>query len=431
MRIFLLTFALACAIGAAQPLVIRGAKVFDSEAGGFRDGWTVVIEGDRITGAGEGARSPRGAKVIDARGQFLIPGLIDAHVHLTHVLWQAGMTGDEVLPIYVKHGVTSVRSTGDNVVAQTLLKKWAEANPAQSPRIFVASPLIGDLPPIHPDVGWALTTPAQVPDFVALLKKWNVSTVKLYANIKPEVGRAVIAEAHKAGLFVTGHLASYPVEQAVDDGIDAVEHIESVADFLRADPRDRFSVDLDREPSQQLIRKIGERHLFVDPTLTVFFGALYQLDDQTVLDRPDNLAMPAPLREWWAQWNGMAYTRFRGYMSPPREVRLAQLAKYQRLTGMLHKAGARIAAGTDAPEPQVPPGSSLHWELELLAGSGMTPAEVLRAATYQNAQLLRQSDLGVIRAGARADLVLLTADPSADIKNTRRIKSVIVRGRLN
>ncbi|MYA79920.1 MAG: hypothetical protein F4X39_05265, partial [Acidobacteriia bacterium] len=142
---------------ASLSLAIRNTSVWDNVSGRFLPSQTVLIRDRRIVSVdpSEEAELPPETHVLDGQGKFLIPGLIDAHVHLTHVLYQAGMTADEILPYFLANGVTSVRSTGDNVVAQSLLRRWAEENPDLSPRLFLASWLIGNAPPIHKDIGWS------------------------------------------------------------------------------------------------------------------------------------------------------------------------------------------------------------------------------------------------------------------------------------
>ena len=150
----------------ASSVVIEGVAVFDPETGKMLDGQTIVVRGERIvavTSAGEELELPPDAARIDGRGRFALPGLIDAHVHLVHVLDLAGMSGDEVLPLYLAAGVTSVRSTGDEIVAATRVARFAAANPETSPRVFTCSPLLDADPPIHRGAGRAVTDAAQVP----------------------------------------------------------------------------------------------------------------------------------------------------------------------------------------------------------------------------------------------------------------------------
>ncbi len=415
---------------AGSALVISDITVFDSTRQRWNAAQTVVIQGDRIESVGRRDPStiPDGADVLEGHGKYLIPGLIDAHVHLTHILFQSRMTGDEILPLFLANGVTTVRSTGDNVPAQRLIQRYAIEHSTICPRTFLCSFLIDGAHVDHPDVGWSLTAPEEVPPFVAHMAGWGVTTLKIYVGCEPPVGRAVITEGHKHGLVVTGHLTAYHPAAAAEDGIDCLEHIYTVADFIRADPEDRHSVDLSSDAAKRLVDTIAQHDVFVDPTLMVFWGTLFFVDDPQVIEHPDNVSMPQRLREFWLDDNPR---RLQSFSSGPLAVRRATFQTYKRLVGMLHRAGVRILVGTDAPEPQVPPGSSLHHEMEFLVESGMTPAEVLSAATSSNAQILKESDnLGSIEPGKLADLVVLEANPLEDITNTRKIHRVIKGGKL-
>src|SRR5690349_20752584 len=113
---------------AASTVVIRGAAVWDSAQQAFLPNRTIQIEGDRIRAIVPGGATPRGARTIDARRKYIIPGLIDAHVHVVHVLYFAQMTGEEVMPLYLAYGVTSLRDTGDFVPAEKLISRYVETH---------------------------------------------------------------------------------------------------------------------------------------------------------------------------------------------------------------------------------------------------------------------------------------------------------------
>ena len=411
-----------------QDLVLHGVTVFDSLTGRLVPNQRILIRDDRIVDVDPRVPLGENTSLLDAQGMYAIPGLIDAHVHLTHILYQSHMTGDEILPYFLGTGVTAVRSTGDNVPAQTLIERYAERHPDISPRIFRCSFLIGDRPPIHQDIGWSITDPALVAAFVADMAAWEVTTLKIYANCEPGVGRRVIEEEHNHDLVVTGHLNTYHTADAVRDGIDCLEHIYTVADFLRANPEDRHSVDLTTDDAHRLIDLIAERNVAVDPTLMVFWGTLFFVDVPEVIDHPDNVLMPDRLRRFWEKARPR---QLETSASGPLDIRQATFSTYQTLVRMLHEAGVPILVGTDAPEPQVAPGYSLHHEMEFLVDSGLSPATVLSAATIQNARVLKQTaDLGSITPGKMADLVLLEANPLEDIRNSRRIHRVIKGGTI-
>ncbi len=427
------TFANQC--DAAEPtLVIQGGLRFDPVNRKMEAVQAIFIQDGKIAAIGTAEKPlmiPEGATILDASGKFLIPGLIDAHVHLVHRLNFAHITGDEVLACYLAYGVTSVRSTGDEVVAQMGVARFAEAHPDRCCRVFTASYLIDAAPPIHHDIGYPVSDPAKVPALLDEMVAWKVTTLKIYAGSGRPVGRKVIEEGHRRGFFVTGHLGGYRAQDAVEDGIDCLEHISSVFDFaippeMARIPNHRSTVDLANPQAQALITLLAKRKVMVDPTLIVFKNMLLLSDMEEIQNHPDNAPMPQRLRTYWN-----AYQRQQGLAPSTRARRLKEFQKYQELTGQLHKAGVPLLVGTDAPEPYCPPGSSLHQEMELMVESGIKPADVLQAATIQNARALKAQDrLGSIEVGKLADLVVLSADPTIDIRNTRKITAVVKGGKV-
>ena len=416
------------------PLLIHGARVFDSRTGVMRPATSVLIRRGRIEAVapaselGPSSVAAEGATHVDGGDLFLLPGLIDAHVHVTHILYQSHMTGDEVLPFYLGHGVTSIRSTGDNVPAQRLIERYADDHPEISPSVFRCSFLIDGDPPWHPDVGWTLRTPEEVDPFVADMAAWGVRTLKIYVGTGREIGRRVIEAGHARGLVVSGHLLDYHTADAARDGIDCIEHIYTVSNFLLDDPGDRHSINLDSDECRRLVDLLAERETRVDPTLMVFWGTLLFMDLPEVYGHPDHDPMPARLK---AFWDRDRERRTLDWGAAPLSVREGTWDKYLRLTGMLRDAGVRLLVGTDAPEPQVAPGASLHHEMEFLVEAGLSPGEVLAAATLENARILKEEEeRGAVEPGLVADLVLLDADPLVDIRNTRRIRHVVRGGRL-
>ncbi len=396
---------------------------------------TILIRGsriDRVFGANEVSEIPTDAMRIDGRGKFALPGLIDAHVHVVHVLDFAHVTGDEVLPLYLAAGVTSIRSTGDELVAATLVARMAAVHPESSPRVFTCSPLLDADPVIHRDVGYAITDVGKVPALFDDLTKWNVTTVKIYAGTSRPVGRAIIDEGHRRGLFVTAHLGRYSAQDAVADGVDGLEHIWSVFNYIippetAKQPGYRGQLDLNNPLCESLVAELARRKVYVDPTLAVFRNMILLPDVPEVHDHPDNALVPQRLRDFWP-----VYLKRTGCpQGGSLEDRRREFAKFQELTGKLHRAGVPLLVGTDSPEPQVPPGFSLHQEMEMLVESGLPPAAVLRAATLTNAIVLGERErLGSIAAGKLADIILLTANPLEDIRHTRRIELVIRSGKV-
>ncbi len=443
----------AQAAGQTAAIVIRGASLFDANTGAMLAGRTIVIEGERIRSIGTDQdlpQIPANATVIDAHGKYVIPGLIDSHVHLVHVLDFAHITGDEILPFFLANGVTSVRDVGDEIVAEKLIARYAEAHPGSSPRIFLCSPFVDGQPPFHDDngVSWGVTDPREVPAFVNDMAAWGAVTLKLYVGTERPVGQKVIEEAHHRGMVVTAHLYKYSAQDAVADGIDSLEHIESVFNYIsppdaphmpssteqaKMTPDEletlqqriqesRANLDLNNGSARGLIAAIVKGKVSVDPTLVVFRNMLMLADLPEINQNPDNSLMPDRLKRFWPGYGPQ--------LKPETlQLRKKQFAKYKELTGLLFRSGVLLLCGTDTPEPYVPPGFSMHQELELLVESGLTPAAALQAATIRPAQALKQEhEIGSVDEGKLADLVILDANPLADIQNTRKIDKVIRGG---
>jgi len=418
------------AFAAEATLVVEDCSLFDPHAQVNLPNRTIVVRGERIEAVLQ-AGTPVGLTAdtvrIDGRGKFVLPGLIDAHVHLVHVLDLAGVSGEEVLPLYLAAGVTSVRSTGDELAAASKVQDHADANTASSPRVFLCSPLLDADPPIHgPLTGRAITKPADVAPLLDDLSRRNVTTLKIYAGTRRDVGRTIISEGHRRGFFVTAHLGPYSAQDAVADGIDGLEHIWSVFNYVVPSGMARSTVDFDNPQCAALIAQLVDRKTYVDPTLTVFRNMILLPDVPEVSAHADNGLAPPKLSEFWPRYLQQAGCPQGGDL----DTRRREFAKYQELTGRLYRAGVPLLVGTDAPEPHVTPGFSLHQELELLVESGLPPSAALRAATLHNATVLQERDqLGTIEAGKLADLLVLSADPLADISNTRRIDWVIRGGK--
>ena len=411
-------------------LVIANVSVFDARTMQHRRGQSVLVRGDRITAIGPAARFavPEGAQVIDGTGKYLIPGLIDVHMHMTEMLRFAGLTGEEVLPTYLRYGVTTVRSTGDLPERQQALRRVAEVEPGRYPRLWTGSPLIDGDPAYHPSYSQVITDVADVRPFVTRMKAHEIDTLKLYIGVAREVGQRVIAEGHAQGMQVVGHLRRYTPREAAADGIDVIEHLFTLTDLAREVPDDRYSFNPHSAAAQRLIESLVRYGTAVDPTLTVVWGTLFFPDDPAASEQADHALAPTAMRELWRREN---VARSATARAVPVERRRKTFADYQTFVGMLRRAGVPILVGSDAPNVHIAPGASLHREMEFLAASGMTTGEVLAAATLGNARALRADDrIGSVEPGRSADLVLLEADPLQAISNTRRIGAVVRAGRV-
>lgn len=410
------------AVKQTTTLVIRGATMFDSIKGVMLADRTIVARNGRIVAVaapGTKIEGLGGARVIDARGKYVIPGLIDAHAHVVHHSCSTHVTGDELLPLFLAAGVTTLRDAGDPIFGERMVQHYADTHPDLCPSIFMCSMLIDGDPPFHPEVAErVITDPKEVPAVIDDLVAWGITTIKMYVNIKEDVFRKVIEEGHKRGLVVTAHLGTVPAQTAVAAGLDCFEHIWGVS-YYAFDAESSKTRNIDNPVCDELIRSMVDHNVRIAPTL-VEFEALYLRDQPRTQNNSALKYMPARALKFWKAKAGD---------TSPLPERLAEVAMYKKLVGKLYRAGVTILAGTDTYEPFVVPGDSLHRELELLVESGMPPSAALQAATINTADILHQKkELGSIEAGKRADLVVLDADPLADIKNVRHVNCVVHKG---
>jgi len=421
-----LPFAL-CSLLSGQTTAITNVAVIDMTGAPARDGQTVVIQGNRIVSVGKGA-APRGARVIDGRGKFLIPGLWDMHVHLTVP------GGETLLSLYVANGVTGVRDMNDSLPQVRAWQARIAAGTLVGPRIVASGPYLeGGFVPI-PHI--LVKTPEQGRAGVDSLVKLGVDFIKVHNRLS-RASYFAIAEAAKAhGMVFAGHVPdSVTVVEASAAGQRSLEHLfgfQSVcSDAERAalapqHPIQRFlGLCAETDPTADF-RQVAANGAWAVPTLVITYP-LGMLPD-TVLGSDSTL-----------KYRSAGLRRLeKMMMSMPTNVTPAAgvvgrkiFQKRVELVGAMHRAGIPLMTGTDAPGKNALAGFSLHDELAFFVEGGLSPMDALRSATYEPARYLKALDsLGTIAPGKVADLVLLDGNPLENIINTRRIAAVIWNGRV-
>jgi len=432
------------------PVAFTNATVIDVESGKPLPGMTVVVRAGRIIAvSNQGFQPPAGARIIDATGKYLIPGLWDMHVH-------AAFPGidSQFLPLLVANGVTGVREMFSRM-------DWVDSSRARvargafpGPRIVASGHILDGTPPIWPgSVG--VSNAAEARRAVDSLAKSGADFIKVYSRLSREAFFAAGREAKAKGLPFAGHVPSLVrASEASDSGQKSIEHLtgvltgcESLEDqqlgevaaavaspkgwdsagaLSRARSPEWFA-SFSPERCRGLARTFVKNGTWMVPTIAVLHSISY-LDDSTLALDPRLKYIPGPFKQGW---NPKADFRFR--MLTPRDWanRKASYAKQLEIVALLHREGVRFLAGTDLSNPYVYPGFSLHDELASLVAAGFTPAEALRAATLDAARYLGAADsLGSIEPGKRGDLVLLDANPLEDIRNTTKIAAVVAAGRL-
>lgn len=397
----------------APPILIRNVTVIDGTGAGPNPGMDVTLQGGTIASIKPHEEEVTfEGRIIEAKGQFLIPGIIDAHTHLSG----SNRRANEVLFRWIlEGGVTSVRDmagdardmagiqralisgelTGPSVYYSALM---AGPEFMEDPRLVAATkgyPL-GESPYMIP-----LTSETDLVRTVAMAKGTGATGVKLYAALSAELVEAATAEAHRMGMRVWGHSAIFPAKpvEISNAGVDGVSHAPYViwegapptADFTLRAKGDFKNIPADGPDMDRVIEAMVRNGTLLDPTLFYFS---------------------------------------RGTNDPLARQRLAWGATF---TERAHQAGVTIVAGTDdVGRPLAGALPNIHSEMEVLVElAGLSPLEALTAGTLAGAMAIGNQDtVGSIEPGKVADLVLLSADPSRDIRNTRAIVRVIQGGEL-
>jgi imidazolonepropionase-like amidohydrolase len=412
----------------AGPVAFTGVRLFDADGTRFLSDQTVVVDKGVITavGARDAVTVPAGAQAIDGRGKTLIPGMWDCHMHVGN-----DFTGLQELSM----GVTSIRDPGNDDVRTLERRKRAAEGTLLFPHVYPSS-LIDGKGTYTAQISNLATSEAEAIALVDKAKANGFTGVKFYGTLNPAWLPASIAEAHKLGLHVHGHIpAGIRPMQAITDGYDEITHInwvlmEAMPDgviqqsngMMRFEGPGRFGkdVDLDGPAIQRIIAAMASRHLYSDPTM-VAFESLY------VPENGDLSPSYAPFVGTMPPTTERAF-RVGGFAVPKDLTRAdyrASWAKMVELLGRMHKAGIPIVAGTDGA------GIELVHELELYVQAGFSPSEALAAATIVPARLVGQdAKTGSIKVGKMADVALIDGDPSTSIGDLRQTRVVMLDGNL-
>lgn len=423
----------------SPPLAFTHVTVIDATGSPSQPDMTVIIEGDRIADVGKSANVsvPEGAQVVDATGKFMIPGLVDMHVHTS---WDRYF----IRPLMLANGITGVREMfAQNLPAIQQRRREVAEGQLSGPRIVAAGPIVDG--PGGPWPGSIIVTnAAEARAAVDKIKSDGYDYVKVYSALGREAYLAIADEARKDGIPYAGHVpGSVSTVEASSSGQKSFEHLHGILlscstreDDLRKDPLAYFAEQkaeletFSEEKAAALFATFKKNGTWQVPTLVVLRNAALYSDPEysRTFSNPSRLRyVPYALKMMWSMGIDLAPK-----MTPENLAISRRYFQWElQVVGEMQKAGVGILAGTDSPNPFVYPGFGLHDELELLVQAGLTPMQALQAATRNPAQFLGTLDsMGTIEKGKIADLDLLDANPLADIRNTRMLNAVILGGRL-
>lgn len=425
--------ALAAACGPEPEvprLLLRSVTLIDGTGNPPVPSTTIVIRGrvvEAVVPDSEIRIGPRDS-VIDGAGQWAIPGLFDAHVHLSK-------TGPEALPVLAAMGVTSVRDMGGDLEELRAMQSAVDEGELVGPRIYMAGPMLeapatlerlreSDTSEPYERTRIAIPDASRARIVVDSLARLGVDFVKIREYESEATYRAVVEAARARDLPVAGHAPfSMDPAEAAALGLVSFEHAS-------------YPYPLDTVPDarKRILDAFVQAEVAIVPTLVAWETNVMDPDSLAVLVadstgelEPRNVLISVDLRREWAADVEDISPRSAGYY----DGYWGFLDRQSEDLAAMYRAGVPLIAGSDLAGVALFPGYSLHEELErLVTWVGLTPLQAIESATRAPARLVAASDsVGAIEPGKVADIVLLTADPSADIRNTKRIHGVVLEGR--
>ena len=384
-----------------RTIALIGGKLIDGNGGEPIGKSAVVIQGNLIQAVGTQGevKIPEGADVVNVEGLTLLPGLIDAHYHNDY--------SQVMPPVFLSKGITSVRDPG----AWMDFYDSVRMSGKPIPRLFLTGPHIDMYPPAYPGNSYLVKDPEEGSLAVALFASQGATAIKVYFRLPIAIIKSICEEADEHGIPVTGHLEIANARDAINAGLDGIEHITSFGTCLLplrevekykqavmadndARRRGRYeawrSIDMSRNPAvDSLIEFLAEKETFVTPTLAIFEKQSQDSDSIEV----------------------------KGFANMMKFVELA------------HKGGVKIVVGSHTWVPYAELGFAYFREMELLQDAGMSPMSIIQGATLDNAHFLRIAErLGSIEAGKIADMILVDGDPLKNISAMRNVRRVMLNG---
>lgn len=382
--------------------------MIDVVTGRRESGLTVITRGDRIATIGRAGAIPRGATRVSGKRKFLIPGLWDMHTH------HQG-TGAGCLDLFIAKGVVGTRDMGGDADFILPLRERVNAGAVLGPEIVASGPMLDDAPRGFP-YRRRVTNAQEASEAVAELKRLGVDFIKVHDHTPREVFFAIAKEAPRLGLPFAGHVPmGVKVEEAADAGIRSIEHLANYEVFGECLVNDEYTTT----GCRRLFEKLAAKGVWQTPTME-FFQTLPDVFQGKPIEHAE-----------YASDSLLKLTHDNVELSHIKKevldkMRLAAHVSLQAIDD-LHSMGNRFLAGCDG----LVPGFCLHDELEWFTKAGFSPLEALQTATINPARFFgRENSQGTVEVGKRADLVLLEADPLADIRNVAQIAGVVVRGKL-
>jgi hypothetical protein len=410
----------------SSPLAFTGVSVIPMDREGILANQTVIVENGRITYVGAPRAAPAGATVIDGRGKFLMPGIAEFHAHVPS--GGQAIHAHRTLSLYALAGVTTARGMLGAPMHLALRDSIARGQ-LFGPRLLTSGPSFN---------GNSVTSPEQAMTMVREQKAAGYDLLKIHPGVPRVAFDSLAATANRLGIPFSGHV---PLEVGLDAAITAkhstIDHLDGLVEAmyagaapLTAQTNGFFGLgimgQLDTSRFRPIVERVRKSGVVMVPTQILTDNYANDATGDELTSLPEfKYWVPQQVANWRTTKNNLLS---QGPVS--REQRLAHIALRRRFIKALHDAGVSFLLGSDAPQLWNVPGFSAHRELVSLVAAGLTPFQALQTGTVNVARYMKEEGRsGVVRPGARADLILLDANPLQDIANSQRINGVVVNGR--
>ena len=403
----------ACAQSASDVVAFTDVTVIPMDAERRLPGHTVVVQGDRIVAVGPSASVPvpQGARRIDGRGRFLSPGLAEMHGHVPPPNAPPQFTED-VLFLYLANGITTVRGML-GAPGQLELRRRTNTGALLGPTLYLAGPSFN---------GNSVTSPEQAAQMVRAQRAEGWDLLKIHPGLTRAEYDAMARAAAEEGLRFGGHVPEeVGLLHALRMGQETFDHVDGYTEYVGGG-----DTPVDPAKLEEAVRMTREAGAWVVPTMALWEVLYTTLDLDSLRAFPELRYVSAQALQGWTN----AYNQRRGAPGYDASSARRLIEARQQVLAALHRGGAGILMGTDAPQQFSVPGFSLHREFPRMRAAGMSPYEILATGTRNVGQYFQRNDsFGTVAVGRRADLLLLDADPLADVAALQRIAGVMVRGR--
>lgn len=408
------------------PVVFTGVSVIPMDRETVLTNQTVVVENGRIAYVGGRRAAPAGATSVDARGKFLMPAIAEFHAHVPS--GAQAVHAHRTLSLYALAGVATARGML-GAPMHLALRDSIAAGRLLGPRLLTSGPSFN---------GNSATSPAAVAAMVRDQKAAGYDLLKIHPGVPRAAFDSLAAVANALRIPFAGHV---PLEVGLDVALTSkystIDHLDGIVEAMYADPQPLtpqangfFGLGIVRQLDQSRFGAIVDR---VRASGVAMVPTQILLDNYASDATGDELTSLPEFKYWVPQQTAAWRTNKNNYLAQPpvaRAQRQEFIALRRRVIKALHDRGVPFLLGSDAPQLWNVPGFSAHRELGALVAAGLTPYQALRTGTVNVARFMGEDGrAGVVRAGARADLLLLDANPLDAIANSLRVNGVVVNGR--